>query len=68
MDNYYQRADIPLEKLKLFYPTFLTFIEHQKKTLENELNGIAFKKTSVTFFATMRAILDAKWAEFLSTE
>ena len=54
--------------MKVCYPQFLAFVEHQNKIIESELKDIENKRTSVTFFPTMRAILDAKWNEILVTE
>lgn len=67
-DSYFSSDEILLTKYNAMYGSFLQFIDHRRKTIEGELNSIQFHKTGLTFFPTMRRILDSKWKEILISE
>ncbi|KRX07567.1 hypothetical protein PPERSA_11116 [Pseudocohnilembus persalinus] len=60
-----QKDNVDLNLLQIYLPNFYVFIESNIKPHENEINHLMERKISLQFLPQLRAILDAKYNEFL---
>ncbi|KAM3140320.1 hypothetical protein pb186bvf_007480 [Paramecium bursaria] len=63
METYFNSQEIQLDKLTIGYCPFINYVEHHKKTIETEFNGIKYKRPSLQLLICLRHILDSKWNE-----